>query len=63
MFFYKLKKIFKDYLLKSLNNKIEFQYKNKKYIRNIYINSKKKYVKLNNEYILLSKIKSYLMKS
>ncbi len=51
----------KDY--KITNNKIEFQYKNKKYIRNIYINSKKKYVKLNNEYILLSKIKSYLMKS
>jgi len=43
---------------KITNNKIEFQYKNKKYIRNIYINSKKKYVKLNNEYILLSKIKS-----
>jgi hypothetical protein len=43
---------------KITNNKIEFQYKNKKYIRNIYINSKKKYVKFNNEYILLSKIKS-----
>lgn len=48
---------------KFTNNKVEFQYKNKKYIRNIYINSKKKYVRLNNEYILLSKIKTYLKKS
>ena len=48
---------------KFTNNKVEFQYNNKKYIRNIYINSKKKYVRLNNEYILLSKIKTYLKKS
>ena len=48
---------------KFTNNKVEFQYNNKKYIRNIYINSKKKYVRLNNEYILLSKIKTYLKRS
>ena len=51
----------KDY--KITNNKVEFQYKNKKYIRNIYINTKKKYVKLNNQFILLSKLKKDLKNS
>jgi hypothetical protein len=41
---------------KKTNNKVEFTYKNRIYVRNIYLNSKnKKYIKLNNEYILLSK--------
>ena len=38
------------------NNKVEFTYKNRIYVRNIYLNSKnKKYIKLNNEYMLLTK--------
>jgi hypothetical protein len=42
---------------KKTNNKVEFTYKNKKYSRVIYINAKnKKYVRLNNEYLLLSKL-------
>ena len=45
----------KDY--KKTENKIKVIYKKKEYTRNIYINERKKYVKINNTFILLSKLK------
>lgn len=40
----------------SLHKKIEFTYNNKNYVRILYVNNKKIYVKINKNYILLSKI-------
>ena len=42
---------------KKTNNKITVLYKKKKYTRNIHINERKKYVKINKTFILLSKLK------